>query len=150
MNRHIKSILFFLFLSLPSFLLKGQQSIGFNYDIAEKFNRYCKTIPREDVYLHTDRDEYIAGEDVWLNAYLFDRMGSKLSEGSDVIYTELLNSENQPVVQKKIGVEKGIGSGFFVLPDTLSTGVYVLRAYTSWMKNFLPANCFMKEIKVYN
>jgi len=150
MNRHIKSILFFLFLSLPSFLLKGQQSTGFNSDIAEKFNRYCKTIPREDVYLHTDRDEYIAGENVWLNAYLFDRMDSKLSEGSDVIYTELLNSENQPVVQKKIGVEKGAGPGFFILPDTLSTGVYVLRAYTAWMKNFLPANCFMKEIKVYN
>ena len=77
-------------------------------------------------------------------------MGSKLSEGSDVIYTELLNSENQPVVQKKIGLEKGAGPGFFILPDTLSTGVYVIRAYTAWMKNFLPANCFMKEIKVYN
>jgi hypothetical protein len=150
MNKYIKSILFFLFLSLPSFLSKGQQSTCFNIDIAEKFKRYCKTIPREDVYLHTDRDEYIAGEDVWLNAYLFDRMGSKLSEGSDVIYTELLNSENQPVVQKKIGIEKGAGPGLFVLPDTLSTGTYVFRAYTAWMKNFLPANCFMKKIKVYN
>ena len=150
MNKYIKSILLLLFLLLPYSLSKGQQSNGFNSVVSEKFKRFCNTIPREDVYLHTDIDEYIAGENVWLNAYLFDRMCSKLSDGSDVIYAELLNSENQPVVQKKICIEKGAGPGFFILPDTLSTGVYVLRAYTAWMKNFLPANCFMKEIKVYN
>lgn len=147
---YIKSILLFLFLSLSSLLSEAQKSSGFNTDLAEKFTKYCKTIFRQDVYLHTDRDEYIAGENLWLNAYLFDRMDSKLSDGNEVIYAELLNFENQPVVQKKIGIEKGVGPGLIVLPDTLSTGTYVLRAYTSWMKNFLPVNCFMKEIKVYN
>ncbi|MFA5818931.1 MAG: hypothetical protein WC854_06595, partial [Bacteroidales bacterium] len=40
--------------------------------------------------------------------------------------------------------------GQIVLPDTLSTGTYTIRAYTGWMKNFLPYNCYMKNIKVYN
>jgi hypothetical protein len=45
---------------------------------------------------------------------------------------------------------KAKGSGMFILPDSLVTGVYLLRAYTSWMKNFFPSNCFQKEIYVYN
>jgi len=28
--------------------------------------------------------------------------------------------------------------------------MYTLRVYTNWMKNFLPANCYMKEISVFN
>jgi len=37
-----------------------------------------------------------------------------------------------------------------IIPDTISTGEYTLRAYTNWMKNFLPENCFIKELKIFN
>jgi hypothetical protein len=69
---------------------------------------------------------------------------------SRIVYFELLNNDNRPVVQKRFLTEKGIGPGEIHLPDTLSTGRYTIRAYTSWMKNFLPSNCFMKVITVYN
>src|SRR5664279_4501286 len=34
--------------------------------------------------------------------------------------------------------------------DRLSTGTYIIRSYTNWMKNFLPFNCFSREVHIYN
>lgn len=118
--------------------------------ITGKFLKYCKEVPWEEIFVHTDREEYIAGEDLWFNIYLIDRQNSRLSENSKIAYFELLNQVNQPVVQKRIRIDNGSGPGQVIIPDTLSPGTYILRTYTNWMKNFLPDNCFQKEINIYN
>ncbi len=118
--------------------------------LVQKFSQYCKSVPREEIYIHCDRDEYISGENIWFNIYLIDRQSFKPSLNSRIVYFELLNTENRPVVQKRIFVDNGTGPGQIVLPDTLSSGLYTIRAYTSWMENFLPYNCFMKQIAIYN
>jgi hypothetical protein len=137
--------LFFLCLS-ASFAQQKDSMPGY---LVEQLRKYTEKIPREEIYIHTDRDEFIAGEDLWLAIYLFDRQSLKLSDNSRMAYVELLNAENHPVLQKKFPLDQGSGPGHFVLPDTLSTGIYTLRAYTSWMKN-PPFNCFLKPISVYN
>jgi hypothetical protein len=118
--------------------------------LSQKFLRYCKSVPREEVFIHTDREVYISGEDIWFNVYLIDRQTFRSSVTSKIVYFELLNTENRPIVQKRILLDKGSGPGQILLPDTLSSGIYTIRAYTSWMKNFLPDNCFIKEIAIYN
>jgi hypothetical protein len=118
--------------------------------LKEQFLKYTEAVPWEEIYVHTDREEYIAGEDLWFNLYLQDRQSFMPSQNSRIAYFELLNSENRPVVQKRILIDKGFGPGQIILPDTLGSGRYTIRVYTSWMKNFLPYNCFMKEISVYN
>ncbi|MDO9580274.1 MAG: hypothetical protein Q7J06_06860, partial [Bacteroidales bacterium] len=118
--------------------------------LKQKFLRYSEAVPREEIFLHSDREEYIAGEDLWFNIYLIDRQSFKPTLNSRIAYFELLNAENRPVVQKRILLDKRFGPGHIVLPDTLSTGTYTIRAYTNWMKNFLPYNCFLKDITVYN
>ena len=118
--------------------------------LSQRFLKYCKSVPREEIFIHTDREEYISGEDMWLNVYLIDRQSFKPAVDSKIAYFELLNPENRPIIQKRIRIDGGTGPGQIVLPDTLTTGTYTIRAYTSWMKNFLPNNCFIKEIKVYN
>ena len=107
-------------------------------------------MPREEIFLHTDRDIYVSGEEMWFKLYLIDRRSSGLSLNSRIAYVELLNAGNRPVIQKRILLNQGAGSGQLMLPDSLSSGTYTLRAYTGWMKNFLPENCFMKDITVYN
>ena len=118
--------------------------------LTQRLAGYCKSVPREEIFIHSDRQEYISGEDIWFNIYLIDRQSFKPSLNSKIAYFELLNPENRPIVQKRIRLDGGFGPGQITLPDTLSTGSYTIRAYTSWMKNFLPVNCFMKEIKIYN
>jgi len=128
----------------------GQEQINMTDYLAQKFRRYCELVPREEVFVSTDREEYIAGEELWFNVWLFDRQSSRPSTGSKIVYFELLNPENKPVIQKRIRMDNGSGPGNIELPDSLSTGSYTIRAYTNWMKNFLPDNCFMKEIHIYN
>jgi hypothetical protein len=142
--------------SLPALLLmaavelQGQTPPDIPQFLKQKFGNYIEKVPWEEVYLHTDRKEFISGEDLWFKAYLIDRKSLKVSPRSRIIYVELLNAENRPVVRKRILIAKGSGPGNIQLPDTLSTGSYTIRAYTNYMKNFLPGNCFVKEISVFN
>lgn len=118
--------------------------------LQEKFTSYVKAIPREEVFAHTDREEYIAGEEIFFTIYAIDRQTSKTSLFSRIAYVELWNTHNVAIIRKRFLLNDGIGPGNFTLPDTMNTGVYILRIYTNWMKNFLPDNCFIKEIIVYN
>lgn len=128
----------------------GQIPTNMTDYLSKKFLSYTRAVHREEIYIHSDREEYISGEDVWFKIYLIDRQSFKPSLDSKIAYFELLNSANRPVIQKKILLDGGFGPGQIVLPDTLSTGIYTIRAYTSWMKNFFPFNCFVKQINIYN
>ncbi len=128
----------------------GQTPMNMTDFLSQKFLNYTKSVPREEIFIHSDREEYMSGEDMWFNLYLIDRQSLKTSSESKIAYFELLNQENRPIVQKRILLDEGFGPGQISLPDTLSTGTYIIRAYTSWMKNFLPYNCFTKEVRIYN
>ena len=118
--------------------------------ILAALKNYFLRVPYEESYVQTDREDYIAGEDVWFNVFVFDRETRKASPRSRIAYFELINPENSPVIQKRLIITRGFGPGNVLLPDTLSSGTYTLRIYTNWMKNFLPGNCFMKNINIYN
>jgi hypothetical protein len=148
MRRLLKYKLFVPALLLQFFIASGQTDAG--KSIEDKFLQYVDSYPREEIYVHTDRQRYIAGEDVWFKVYLIDRKTGRLSDLSKIAYFEILNEQNRPVVRKRVALSGGTGPGHVLLPDTLSSGAYTLRAYTGWMKNFLPGNCFMKEVGVYN
>ncbi len=150
MTKHFRQVAVILFFSVVSFNISAQGTSGFLDRLTEKFQSYCKTFPWEEIYVQTDREDYIAGEDLWFNIYLIDRQTNKPSSASSISYFEILNSENRPVIQKRIKLENGSGPGEVLLPDSLSSGNYTIRAYTNMMKNFLPSNCFMKEITLYN
>jgi uncharacterized protein YfaS (alpha-2-macroglobulin family) len=150
MNRYLKTVLTILSFAVDIFYLKSQPNDPYIDTLKGKLSTYCKAIPFEDIYIHSDRENYIAGEYFWFNAYLFNRQSLALSSESSFAYIELLDPGNQPVSQTKIRLENGSGGGGFMLPDSLSSGEYTLRAYTNWMKNFLPDGCFMETITIYN
>jgi hypothetical protein len=137
-----------LFISHAACPLVGQVNV--NNEILRKLDQYCRIVPYEEVFVHSDRDNYIAGEDMWFNIYLVDKQSGKPSVRSKIAYFELLNPDNRPVIQKRLMFENGFCPGQILLPDTLSSGMYTFRVYTNVMKNFLPDNCFMKNINVYN
>jgi hypothetical protein len=104
----------------------------------------------EELYISTDRDLYIAGEDVWMKIYKLNRKGHSPADISKIVYIDLLDIHNNPVIQLKAGIDSKSGSSGFVLPDTLSTGYYIIRSYTNWMKNFSEDLYSYKRISVIN
>ena len=145
----VLEVLFLLYF-LEAQNVLGQGQVNMTDYLSQRFHRYCELVPREEVFVSSDREEYIAGEELWFNLWLVDRQSSRPSSDSKIAYLELLNPENKPIAQRRISIGKGSGQGQIELPDTLASGTYTIRAYTNWMKNCLPYNCFIKDIKIYN
>lgn len=114
---------------------------------AEILNNWSAKSPIEKVYLHTDRENYIAGETTWFKAYLYsDYLPDTIST---VLYTELINESSQIIRRSISPVLVGSSNGHLDLPDTLSTGFYVLQSYTATMLNQQPDFIFKRRIFVY-
>jgi hypothetical protein len=150
MKREKSSVLSILLLAVAVQSSFGQVRLNVTDYISRKLENYCSNASWEEVYLRTDRDTYIAGEEIWFSAYTFNRKALDRSSESKLLYIELLAPDNKPLIKQRFSLENGYGPGQVLLPDTLSSGTYRLRAYTGWMKNFLPGNCFNKDIAVYN
>lgn len=114
------------------------------------FSQYKARTFSEKIYAHTDKNYYLSGEILWFKLYNTDATFHKPADLSKVAYVELLDSANKPVLQAKIGLKNGEGNGSLYLPVNLSSGNYLLRAYTNWMKNFDPVFFFQKKITIVN
>ncbi|KDN55575.1 TonB-dependent receptor [Flavobacterium seoulense] len=109
------------------------------------------TIPDiEKIYLHTDRTTYFMGEDLWYKAYNVRASNNLLFDNSNILYVELISSDAKIIARNKTNLEMGLGHGDFHLADSVGVkpGVYQLRAYTNWNRNFGEDFVFKKEIEV--
>lgn len=84
----------------------------------------------ERVYVSTDRDVYVAGDEMFVSAFCFDRVNGGFSHGSRTAYLELVSVDG-PVQTAKLAMESGRGGGVISLQNTIPTGEYRLIAYTS-------------------
>lgn len=105
---------------------------------------------KERVFLHTGQDTYIAGEKIWFKAYCRNMSKPEAPALSKVIYVELVNAKSLHVFGHILNADNGTSESCFDLPDTLTAGVYFLKAYTQWMENFGPESFFSQPIFIYN
>ncbi len=115
-------------------------------DPDQKINRWSALQPIEKIYLHLDRDEYIAGHTIWLKAYLSSDFLP--NDKSTSLFVELLNSSSSLVQRLSLPVVRAVSQGQFELPDTLSEGKYLLRAYTATMLNHSNDFIYKRSIAV--
>lgn len=118
--------------------------------VPEHFKKYCSSNNPEKLYVHTDKNFYLAGELLWFKIYNVDGATCQPVDLSKIAYIEILDKENKPVMQAKIALSKGKGNGSFYLPVSINSGNYKVRAYTNWMKNFPAAYYFEKPVTIVN
>ncbi len=106
--------------------------------------------PAEKVFFHTDRDIYVAGEDVLYSFYLVDQEQRSSEKRSVIGYLEIINQNNTSVAQARFEIVDGCSSGVLSIPDSLSSGKYLLRGYTRYLRNFGPDHFYLKHITIYN
>lgn len=143
----MRKLSFWILLRLSVFPLLAQQATD---RLITKFDSLRKNEIQEKLYIHTDRTFYLTGETIWFKIYITDASFHHNLDISKVAYLELIDSQNTPVLQVKIAIDKGLGSGSLFIPATLTSGNLFLRAYTSWMKNTAPDFYFHKPITVIN
>ena len=103
---------------------------------------------RERVYIYTDKECYIAGEDIRLKFYVINS-NFQPSLLSKVGYVEICDTE-KPQMQLKVALEKGNGAGEVKIPTDLSSGFYRLSGYTRYMRNEGDTVSFHKLIAIIN
>ncbi len=144
-----KTSICFLSLLLLSFAHGFCQKPELN-TIKTSFEEYSRQGLSEKIFLHTDKSFYVAGEIVWFKIYDVDGSLNKPLDLSKVAYIEILNKELKPVLQAKVSIRDGAGSGSFFLPLSVNSGAYKIRAYTNWMKNFNAGYYFEKNLTIVN
>jgi len=110
-----------------------------------------KAIPDiEKIYLHTDKSIYFIGEDLWYKAYTVRASNNLLFDNSSILYVELISPESKIIARNKTNIKIGLGHGDFQLVDSLDVkpGIYQLRAYTNWNRNFGEDFVFKKNIEI--
>ena len=90
----------------------------------------------ERVYVSTDRDVYVSGDELFLSAFCFDMATGRLSDYSRTAYIEII-SPSGPVQTGKLALSNGRGGGVIRLLNSIPTGNYQLVAYT--------AQCFNED-----
>lgn len=104
--------------------------------LKQQLEQYQQQSPQEKVYLQFDRSFLKPGETLWFNAYLLNAGDLQPSWQSQVLHVELLDARGAQMQVKKILVVNGMAAGEFDFPATLPGGLYKIRAYTNWMRNF--------------
>ncbi len=128
----------------------GYSQISTGNEVVHAFEQFRSENFQEKIYVHNDRSSYLTGETMWFKVYVVDASFHRPSAISKVVYMELLDARNQPVLQSKVEIKDGSGTGTLYLPVSINTGTYTLRAYTNWMKNYSPDFYFHKEVLIIN
>lgn len=104
----------------------------------------------EKLYLMTDKPYYSAGEVMYFSGFLVQSTLFTRISDSEFIYVELISPEGRLVERHKVCADHKQFIGNFNLSARLTSGKYVLRAYSRWMTNFDAGYFFTKEIYIGN
>ncbi|HTN08976.1 hypothetical protein [Agriterribacter sp.] len=140
-NLSRKLLLCLLLLSSAGYLLAQDKAEQALQTLLEKY-------PQEKLYLLYNKESYVAGENMWFNAFAFE--GYNRSAISTNLTLELYNSKKALISRKQVPLFEGEGQGSFALPDSLPEGLYYVRGYTQWMLNFDEAFQYMHSFRLYN
>ncbi len=104
----------------------------------------------EFIYVHTDRDIYVAGENIFFKIYLLNSLKKIEIDNSKVAYIVIRNGNQKRIIESRLWLDNKTGFGSISIPDTLSTGFYQIVAFTNWMKEEFEQDRFTKEIYIVN
>ncbi len=116
--------------------------------IEAKLKIYNTILPFEKVYVQFDRPFYKPGEDVWMAVWITNGITNKPSELSEMLTIEFINPQGVIEKSQRLLAANGRATCDFTLDPAAAGGIYKIKAYTNWMKNFGDENVFVKEIQI--
>ncbi len=103
--------------------------------------------PLERVYVHTDAEDYLQGDRIWLKAYLMDEVDHTPMDSTLYMYADLFDKNGRMARQVKLLRREGAFFGYLDIPEDMLSGAAYLRAYTRYMAA-APETAFTKRIVV--
>ncbi|MEE4214228.1 MAG: hypothetical protein V2I34_04125, partial [Bacteroidales bacterium] len=117
-------------------------------ELLTRLNNYWYENPVEKLFLHTDRNRYISGEEIFFKAYVKELATGYPSELSKTFFVLLVDSANSIIEKVRYALYGGFGAGSMELPQNMNQGLYRLVAYPSYLQNFNPDDCYVQSIEI--
>lgn len=135
-------------LFLFSTLSRAQVSPG-SVEFVRQFKMLEAELPRERIYLHTDRDWYYFGDRIWFSAYVLSGPLTLPSEMSRVLYVELYTPDGDLAKREAVPIALGRAEGSLPFGEMdAQSGTYRVKAYTAWALNFGESYVYTKDVTV--
>ncbi len=139
-----KTLIIFILIITYLYSVQGQETIA-NKPILLNTNTL-----QEKIVLITDRSIYAVNEKIYFSASYITNLNNLNFDWSTVLYLELIKPDGSPIEQSKFLLTKSGTSGWIRIPDNILTGVYYLKAYTKWMRNFTTNTYGYSSITIIN
>ena len=110
---------------------------------------FADNYPREKVHLHFDNTSYYVGDTIWFKAYVTLAEKQTFSLISRPLYVELVDQTGHIADKQIIKLTQGEGNGQIILPRSMLSGYYEVRAYTRWMLAFNEPQYFSRTFPIY-
>lgn len=127
---------------------------GFSYInaqvINEELNYSLQKYPEETIYLQTDRSSYEPGEVIWLKVNVLLYEGANTKKPSKNLFVAIVDRNSLEIVRKVFRIENNQVSGNIEIPAKVTSGKYMLVAFTSSMSNYPLEMYFSREINIEN
>ena len=104
----------------------------------------------EKIYIHHDKPYYVAGENIWFKAYVLEMVGDVRSSNDGAFIVELFSPDGSIVRHGLYHLEDGVGHGKISIPNDLSSGEYLLKAYPRWMKEAGTDMSYEERLEIYS
>ena len=115
--------------------------------VYDRLEEQREAYPQERVYVHTDAEEYLQGDRIWLKAYLVDERDHTPVDSTLYVYVELFDRGGDLAQRVKLLRRQGAFSGYVDIPEDMLAGDAYLRAYTRYMA-VAPETAFTKRISI--
>ena len=146
-----KRITFLLSFCLPLAIVWGEippaKTVFTQY--MNQAQTFANNFPREKAYLHFDNTSYYVGDTIWFKAYVTLAEQQTFSQISRPLYVELVDQTGHIADKQIIKLTQGEGNGQFILPPSMLSGYYEVRAYTRWMLAFNEPQYFSRTFPIY-
>ncbi|NAY92141.1 hypothetical protein GTQ34_09435 [Muricauda sp. JGD-17] len=129
---------------LLSSIIFAQSSLN---QILDSYENYFE-LPRETLFVHTNKTAYLPGETIWFNTYLYNRAENVPYATNTNLLCALFNEKGEKIEDILVNVINGTGSGHMELPKSIEGERIFLKARTQWMKNFKEDDSFTAPLKL--
>ena len=102
------------------------------------------------VYLATDKSVYINGESLWFKAFLINNISDKINSNSRFLFVDLVDDKDSVVKTLILDAAGKQTDSRIILPNSIASGPYWLRAYTRQMLQSDPDHICLKPLYVFN
>lgn len=134
---------FILFILILSFTKNGQSQI-----VEDALENVRANYASEKIYIHYDKESYVAGETVWFKVYIMSGFVPSLFSSS--VCVELLNDSGRITDKQILPVINSVATGSFALSRDAKQLNYTVRAYTRRLMNFGTTAYYYQQLPVFN